>query len=307
MNLFSSLIYVLVSVQCFTFLFSATYAAETPETILVRKTLSTDLSGLRRSDMELVLSAYDNNFVSYEAKNSSNPSNWLISLESYEELSNDIQKKLKKNRYELDRTVSSIKVRGIVATATSVDSGNVIDRNSGEWHAVNSSSFWTLLKREDKWHITSVVQNLGTREDEKPKSENYNDIEEILQEAAEAREASNVDVLEKLFSEHFIGYDANHQFDPRSWKMIFGGSEEFIKHLKNRLPNVNYDIERTVLSTHVGPNENEATAMTYETVSVQHNKGNVQHKLERNVMWTFKKKDSDWQITTMVYNCGPLE
>ena len=287
--------------------FTEINAAETPETILIRQTLRMDLSGKRRSDSDLVISAYDKNFVAYNAGNIDDPREWNVLFEGRQSLLNSLESDLKNNKYELQRTIPTIKVRGLVATATSLDSGNVVNRNTGKIQTIYETKFWTLVKRDEKWTISSTIRNIGK---ENIKSTNHSvdkDIEALLLEISKARESGNSSVLTDSFSEYFIGYDAINKFDPISWNIIFGGSEEFSEYLAQRSPNVDYTIDRKVISSKIGKSGYEAVAMTNETVLVRHKRGQAEHRIKRNVFWTLSRQDEgNWKITSMAYNCGPV-
>ena len=287
--------------------FTEINAAETPETILIRQTLRMDLSGKRRSDSDLVISAYDKNFVAYNAGNFDNPREWNILFEGRQSLLNSLESDLKNNRYELQRTIPTIKVRGIVATATSLDSGNVVNRNTGKIQTIYETKFWTLVKRDDKWTISSTIRNIGNNSKKSTDQSIDKDIESVLIEISKARESGNSSLLTDSFSEYFIGYDAISNFDPISWNIIFGGSEEFSKYLAQRSPHVDYTIDRKVMSTKVGKLGHEAVAMTNETIIVRHKRGQAEHRIKRNVFWTLSRQDEgNWKITSMAYNCGPV-
>ena len=281
-------------------------AAETPETILIRQTLNADLAGHRRGDLDLVLSAYDENVATYDARNSKDPRAWHIRHEGRSALANSVEQDLQAHRYETERTVPSIQVRGNVATATTIDSGQVVNRQSGASERYYEERLWTLLKREDRWLVTGFVASLG--QDKSPAQSVVNDeISAVLAREEEAREAGDRDGLLALFTEHFSGYDGKESLEPTAWKIIFSGSEEFEKHLLRRLSHVTYQVEREVLSAHIGPDQREALAITHDTVKTRHARGETEHRLERYVMWTLSKRDGDWKITNMLYNLGQAE
>ncbi|MGY8824010.1 MAG: hypothetical protein ACKVJG_08740 [Candidatus Latescibacterota bacterium] len=283
---------------------TSTYAAETPETILIRQTLGTDLSGHRRGDTELVLSSYDEHFASYEAHGSTDPRAWTLRYESLEAFEADLETDLRTHRYETERTIPSIQVRALVATATTIDSGQIVNRQNGSIRTIKEKRFWTLLKSEDQWRVTAVVADLGDADIAANKGTTNSEITNVLAREKEGREAGDSAAITALFTEYFIGYNGKNSLNPAVWQIIFSGTEEFEKHLLRRLPHVTYHIDRTVLQTLVGPLENEAIAVTRETVSTQHASGEAQHALERYVMWTLSKRDGTWKITNMLYNFG---
>ncbi len=281
-------------------------AAETPETILIRQTLSADLSGHRRGDLDLVLSAYDEYLAAYDGNGSSDPRGWSIRHEGREALRASIEQDLQANRYETVRTVPTIQVRGNVATATTIDSGRVVDRQTGAARTVYEKRLWTLFKREDNWRVTAFVTALGDSTARALLSEN-GEVSAVLAREEEAREAGDSGDLLSIFAENFSGYDGKESLNPAAWKIIFSGTEEFEKHLVRRLPHVAYQVDRQLLSTQVGPQQREAIAVTRDKVQVTHERGESEHALERYVLWTLSKRDGGWKITNMLYNLGPSE
>ncbi len=201
-------------------------AAETPETILIRQTLSADLSGHRRGDAELVLSAYDEHFAAYSGNNSSDPRVWQIRFESRPSFAASLERDLQAHRYDTERTVPRIQVRGDVATATTIDSGQVIDRQSGDAKTLYEERFWTLLKREDRWLVTSFVASLGDESSTLDTATNT-EVQALLEQEETARENGDQSGLLSLYAEHFSGYDGLDSLDPASWKLIFSGTQEF--------------------------------------------------------------------------------
>lgn len=281
-------------------------AAETPETILIRQTLSADLSGHRRGDAELVLSAYDEHFAAYSGNNSSDPRVWQIRFESRPSFAASLERDLQSHRYNTERTVPKIQVRGDVATATTIDSGQVINRQSGDVKPLYEERFWTLLKREDRWLVTSFVANLGDESSTLDTATNT-EVQALLEQEEKARENGDQSGLLSLYAEYFSGYDGLDSLDPASWKLIFSGTQEFEKYLAKRSPHVTYQIDRQLLSTQIGPEGLEALAIGREAVTVTHKRGDAEHSLQRDVMWTLSKRDGDWKITNMLYNLGQTE
>ena len=93
-------------------------------------------------------------------------------------------------------------------------------------------------------------------------------------------------------------------FKPASYKIAFSGSEELGKWLDKRLPYVQYDLDRKVLHTAIGPNGDEALAVTHEKVAVEHVKGPAKHHKERYVFWTLSRRSGSWKVTNMVFDLG---
>ena len=103
-----------------------------------------------------------------------------------------------------------IQVRGDVATATTIDSGQVIDRQSGDAKTLYEERFWTLLKREDRWLVTSFVASLGDESSTLDTATNT-EVQALLEQEETARENGDQSGLLSLYAEHFSGYDGLDQ------------------------------------------------------------------------------------------------
>ena len=276
-------------------------AGETPETILIRQSLSNDISGYRRADAELALSAYDERFVAYRGHANGDPRAWTILHENRDALQSQMATDLQARRYEVNRTVPFIAVRTTHAIATSIDSGQVVDRQSGAATPVQIQCLWILRKTEDDWLATAMVANLG--DSLLPTVPGINgDIAELLQRESQAWEEGSTAGILGLFDEHFTGYDAHATFKPATWRIAFSGAEEMEKWLDKRLPYVQYDLDRQLL--HAAVSGDEALAVTRETVAISHTKGPAKHQKERYILWTMSRHSGAWRITNMLYDLG---
>ena len=278
-------------------------AGETPETILIRQMLSNDISGYRRGNAELALGGYGEHFVSYLGHQNGDPRAWTIRHESRDALAGQMAADIQASRYEVTRTVPHILVRATHAIATSIDSGQVVDRQSGAATPVYTQRLWTFRKTENDWHATAVVEDLGdTLLPATPGSDAA--IIEVLQSEEQAWEEGSTSGIIGLFDEHFTGYDGRSTLSPTTWKITFSGAEEMEKWLDKRLPYVQYDLDREVLHAAIGAKGSEALAVTRETVAITHAKGPAKHSKERYVLWTLSRRSGSWKITNMLYNLG---
>ncbi|HIG56119.1 MAG TPA: hypothetical protein EYG11_24920 [Candidatus Latescibacteria bacterium] len=280
------------------------HAGETPETILIRQALSKDISGYRRADSELTLKTYDERFVAYQGHANGDPRAWTILHENRDALAKQINADLKAHRYETTRTIPLISVRTTHAFATTIDSGQVIDRTSGATTPVSIQRLWIFLKTEDQWLATAMVSDLGDALLPTAASGTHGDIADLLQRESQAWEDGNPSDILGLFDEHFTGYDGHMAFKPATWTIVFSGIEEMGKWLDKRLPYTQYDLDRKILYSAVGPAGNEALAVTRETVAIQHTAGPAKHQKERYVLWTMSRRSGSWKITNMLYDLG---
>ncbi len=277
-------------------------AGETPETILIRRALASDIAGHRRADTELALKAYHPHFVAYQGHANGDPRAWTVLHENRDAFADQLAADLSAQRYEVARTVPFIAVRATHAIATSVDSGRVVDRQTSEAELVVVHRFWTFLKEEDDWLATAMVADLGDTLLPAAGATANDEIAELLQSESQAWEAGSG--IPGFFDADFTGYDALGAFKPASYKIAFSGSEELEKWLDKRLPYVQYDLDRKVLHTAIGPAGDEALAVTREKVAVEHVKGPAKHHQERYVFWTLSRRSGSWKITNMVFNLG---
>ncbi len=283
------------------------HAGETPETILIRQALSNDVSGYRRANFELTLKTYDERFVAYQGHANGDPRAWTILHENRDALAKQINADLKAYRYEITRTIPLISVRTTHAFATTIDSGQVIDRASGATTPVHIQRLWTFLKTDDQWLATAMVSDLGDTLLPVADSGTHDDISDLLQRESQAWEGGNASDILGLFDEHFTGYDGRTTFKPGTWTIAFSGIEEMEKWLDKRLPYAQYDLDRKILHSAVGPSGNEALAVTHETVAIQHIAGPAKHQKERYVLWTMTRRSGSWKITNMLYDIGLID
>lgn len=286
-------------------LIAAICSGETPETILIRSTLGNDLSGHRRADADLVLSAYHEDFAGYQGNGNADPRAWSVLYADLDGFTDALNKKLSAYRYETERTLPFIYVRAKKAMVTSIDSGKVVDRGTGEARAIKTRRFWTLRKVEEEWLITGLVEELGNAAQTVPEADGSADeIVELLQREKQGWEDGNAGSISGLFDEEFIGYDGYGTVKPETWKIIFSGSEELEKWLDKRLQRTSYKVDRRVIFTSVDASRRQALALTSEKLTTTHEKGDVAHSTDRYVLWTLSRRTGDWKITNMCYNIG---
>jgi len=283
------------------------HAAETPETILIRKSLNDDKFGRRRGDVDLVLSAYAENIVVYEGNNTIDPKGWSVLYENLPAFKASIQEDLKIHRYELERTVPFILVREKKAIVTTQDSGRVINPQTGESSLLKTESFWFFSKIEDTWKATSFVHGIGdstTIGNVQLPSDSVPKILELFKREEQAWEDGSAGTIASLYSETFTGCDAIDKLGPASWKIIFASFEELEGWVSKRLNNTSYQIDREILYANLSKGNQEALALTRETVTTAYNSGPITHSIDRYVLWTLSREAGDWQITNMIFNFG---
>jgi len=296
---------MLLSIAALLLLAADGSVGETPETILIRSTLGNDLSGYRRADADLVLSAYHQDFVAYRGNDNADPRAWSVLYEDLATFNRALKENLATYRYEIERTLPFIYVRGAKAMVTSLDSGRVVDRQTATARTFRVRRFWTLNKVEDDWQINAMVDDLGDSVlAVQPAKLGDTEIVQLLQRERESWEEGDAGAVASLFDEDFIGYDGYGNIRPESWKIIFADLEELELWLEKRMKSTRYELDREVIFAAFGTSRREAVALTREKVRTTYAKGDVTHSTERYVLWTMSRRSGDWKITNMCYDLG---
>jgi ketosteroid isomerase-like protein len=283
-------------------------AAETPETLLIRRVLDNNKFGIRRGDAELALSGFAEKLVVYDAHQSPAPQAWTIEHESLDLFAAELETDLKARRYAVDRLVPIITVRGDKAIATTIDSGQVIDRASGTAMPFIMKRFWIFQKTENEWLAHALVNAWNDSSTAAaPATSTDADVAAVLEDERAAWEDGSSGSIVSLFDEKFTGYDGTQSQAPAQWAILFNNSDELATWLEKRLNDTTYKINRQLLFARVGSDGNEAVAMTQEDLSTSYTRGPVTHNLKRQILWTLSKQTGRWKITNMVLNFGSPE
>ena len=284
------------------------HAADTPETLLIRQVLNNDRFAMRRGieHLDLALSGYADNFVVYAGNNTGDPRGWSLLYENKETFADALEADLKANRFDITRAVPHILVGDKKAIVTTIDLGQVIDRQNGTIRELNSQRLWIFRKIEENWLATAFVQSLGNSLDGASQpSTDAPEIKNLLEREKAGWEDGSPASIIGLFDEEFIGYDGKDEHTPVSWAILFNNALEMEKWLEKRLRNTQYKINREILYATVGKNGQEALAVTSERVSTGYGEiGPVTHHRDRYVLWTMSRRSGSWKITNMLYNLG---
>jgi hypothetical protein len=284
-------------------------AGETAETILIRQTLEKDRSGRRRGDVELMMSACHESFVTYDARGYIDPAGWVVEHESLEAREAALRAELEANRYEIARRVTFLQVWKEKAVATVEDSLWVTDRASSERRRDGETSLWTFRKLDEDWLATSLVANLGDST-AGPYSgsagEPDADIARVLGSEAEAWGQGSAGGILDLYDDEYLGIDQLHSSNTAKILITFSDAEELEEWLDQRLELVDYDLERKVVQTTVGPEGNEAVAITEETVVASRRLGDAVDKASRRMAWALSRSGGDWKVTWALLHVKPF-
>ena len=279
-------------------------AAETAETVLIRQTLDKDRVGRRRGDVDLIRSAYHEDLVVYDGNGFADPVGWMVQYEDPDSYTDALAADLADQRYDIDRTVLFLTVLESRAIGAVIDSGDVVDRSSGGSRPFREKSLWSFEKVADRWLATSLVHALGDSAagpfTGTPQSST--EVEEFLKEETAAWNRGAAGVIAGSFDPECRIVDAVDAFDPAGWIILFSGLAEYADWLESRLQLVDYELEREILHSSVGPTGTEALAVGHERLSARHQLGTAQHAADRVVVWTLSKRTGDWLITDLILN-----
>ena len=279
-------------------------ADETPETLLIRQALDNDKFGRRRGEVDLALSAYGPQEVVYTGQRSADPRAWQVRYEDREAFKGAVEQELRANRYEIERQVPYIHVRGKKAIVTTLDSGQVVDRASGAIRPFRSTCLWYFTKIEDKWLATGVVQDTGAEMPAPASGQTVEEIVAVLREEEAGWEKGSVSALTGLYGDDSIIMDAGGLLSPDKWVLLLGATDELEKWLEKRLQRTRYQLDRQVVYTYLSAGGKEALALTREQVTATYENGPANHQLERWVLWTMSRRSGSWKITSALYRLG---
>ncbi len=277
--------------------------AETPETILIRATLANELAGHHRAEPELALAAYDADAVRLDGHGNADPRAWTFVADERDGLAARLRQDLDTYRYDVERTLPLIAVRGAQATVISIDSGLVSDRRGVAQSTASVRRWWLLRKVEKDWRITLQVDDLGDSLLPAPAGAGVVDAEVAAALTADQRawEAADAGALAGLYDESLLGMDGVHTARPETWRLLFAGLDEWRLFLQRRLASTSYTIGRQILYAQTSPGRRQAVALTTERLTTRLRAGDQAETLERQVLWLLVRRGGDWKVYTFCY------
>jgi hypothetical protein len=277
--------------------------AETPETILIRATLANELAGHRRAEPDLALAAYDADAVRLDGHGNADPRAWTYVADERDALAARLRQDLESYRYDVERTLPLIAVRGAQAMVISIDSGLVTDRRGVPQSTGSIRRWWLLRKVEKDWRIALQVDGLGDSLLALPAGAGTVDAEVAAALAAEKRawETADAGALAGVYDESLLGMDGVHTARPETWRLLFAGLDEWRLYLQRRLANVSYTLDRQVLYAQTSPGRRQAVALTSERLTTRLRAGDQVESLERQTLWLLVRRGGDWKVHTFCY------
>ena len=274
----------------------ASVQAETTETILIRQALEKDRSGRRRGDVELALSAYDRDrVVIYDAGGSIDGRGWSVRFSSREDMASALKADLSVRRYDVKREVIFIGVWKNKAFVTTLDVGQVIDGGTGARAPYSQRRLWTFHKLDEKWLVTGAIVDLGDI-DGGPTDGRVEaaDVARAVQDHAAQWNAGNHSGILAGVTENVVITDAYLSSNPALWVIIFGDREEFDEWLGDRLKNVTYAIESTIL--HAVAKGDEAVAVSRQRITATYASGEARIVEDRYNTWLLTRASGSWLV-----------
>ena len=282
-------------------------AAETAETILIRQALDKDRTGRRRGDAELALSAYDEErFVVYDGGGSIDARGWSVLHGSRDAAALALEADLAAHRYDIKREVIFMGVWKNKAFVTTVDSGAVIDGATGARSPYSDRRLWTFRKLDEKWLATGAIVALGDTADGPASGKvEANDVASAVQaHAAEWSDDSHSGVVGG-FTEDAVIVDSYFSTNPALWLIVFSDREEFDEWLDDRLKNVGYSIESTVL--HAVSSGDEAVAVTRQRITATYASGEAKLVEDRYNTWLLTRSGGSWLVDWAWWKTKPYD
>ncbi len=282
-------------------------ASETAETVLIRQILEKDRFGRRRGDAESVTHGYDRDrFVVYDGAGSIDARAWTVRYSSLDEYQAFLEADLAANRYDISRAVLYLNVWKNQAYATTLDSGMVIDRAGDSRRGFVQRTLWAFRKEDEEWRATSLVVAIGDSADGGAAAGRVEDrdVAAALQEDARNwSEGGPGDILRGV-EEDFVGIDCYGSSNAAAWLTVFADRDEFAKWLEQRLENVDYHVERTLL--HAVSRGDEAVAVTRDRITATYLAGEARIEQDRVCAWLLTRTDGRWRITSAWWKAKPF-
>lgn len=277
-------------------------SGETPDTILMRKTLGDEVTGWRTGDLDLILSAYvPETFVGHEGHGRMDPTTWRVSFSTLDEFRAFCKERLANVKYAVSRNPLYFDVRGDWAWVVTEDEGTRMDRATGVKTAFrDTTELWMLEKIQDEWKITRFVRHLGST----PLSGGTGTMEAVsgpLKKEAEGWTTSKVGhILSVYDSDAFVGLEAYRQNTPTTWKITFKAFDEWKAFCTKRLDRTQYEVSGKGKTVYVDVKGDQALAVTQRTGKTTHREAGITLTFNDYDLWMLKKIGGQWKITGFI-------
>ncbi len=277
------------------------WSAETPDTILMRKTLGDEATGWRTGNVRQIVSQYASSFTGYESYGSPDPRVWRVRFGDRKEFEAFCKEALSQTRYDISRTPLYFDIRAVEkdkAIAVAEEAGFRIARKEGGQKVTvrDTSQLWMLKKVDEEWKITGFVRLMD--EAEQPGASDGGALEKVIRKEMEGWNASEAGKIVSLYAPHFTGYEAYGKADLKTWKVTFRDPDEWKAFCKTRLSRTTYALSRKVVSTDV--RGDKALAVVEESSMATHRETGGRRASKHRDLWMLAKGGGGWKITGFI-------
>ena len=284
------------------------WSAETPDTILIRKTLGDEATGWRTGNVRQIVSQYASSFTGYESYGSPDPKAWRVRFGDRKEFEAFCKEALSETRYDISRTPLYFDIRAVQkdkAIAVAEENGFRIDRaEEGRKTALSDTTqLWMLEKRDEEWKITGFVRLMD--EARQAGASDKGAVEKVIQKEMEGWNASDVGKIVSGVGSHFTGYEAYGKDDLKTWKVAFRDPDEWKAFCKKRLDRTAYVLKRTMVSTDI--RGKKALAVVEESATTTHLETGGMLASKHRDLWMLAKVGGGWKITGVIKRFEVME
>ena len=277
------------------------WSAETPDTILIRKTLGDEATGWRTGNVRQIVYQYASSFTGYESYGSPDPKAWRVRFGDRRDFEAFCKEALSKTRYDISRTPLYFDIRAVEkdrAIVVAEETGfRIARKEGGQKTAVHEAAqLWMLKKVDEEWKITGFVRLMD--EAKQAGASDKGAVEKVIQKEMEGWNASDVGKIVSGVASDFTGYEAYGKADLKTWKVTFRDPDEWKAFCKKRLDRTAYELKRTMVSTDI--RGKKALAVVEESSKTTHRETGGMLASKHRDLWMLAKVGGGWKITGFI-------
>lgn len=288
---------------------STTCAAETTETIAIREVFAKEVTGWKRGDVDLTISAYAPYFTGYYGAESEDPALWRVCLSNLDQLEARLTEEFSKIRYDIYRVPVYFHVIANKALVVTEESGTRTDRATGVSDEFAYINLWMLAKIEERWKITGFVHRTSP---DTLASQTY-DLFPVNDETGAAPPGPLANMLEKdtkgwqdgstgtitsLCTEEFTGYEGFGNSGIITWQVNFSDTDILRAFCKKRFSRTGYEVSRSPV--HFSMSGDKALMVTEEEGATTHQATGMKRTFDGRTLWMLEKKGGGWKVAGLV-------
>ena len=274
---------------------------ETPDTILIRKTLGDEATGWRTGNLRQIVALYESPFTGYESYGSPDPKAWRVRFRDLDEFEEFCKEALSRTRYDISRTPLYFDIRAVgkdEAIVVAEEVGFRIERGEGGQKAAisDTTQLWMLEKVDEEWKITGFVRLMDGAE--QAGASDGGALEQVIRKEMEGWNASEVGKIVSGVASHLTGYEAYGKANLKTCKVTFRDPDEWKDFCKKRLDRTTYELSREVVSTDI--RGDKALAVVEESGTTTHRETEGKIASKHRDLWMLAKVGGDWKITGFI-------